>query len=93
MNEITLDTSLRRDPEQVFSSVDDEVVMLNVGEGKYYGFNKVASKIWDLLSDPINVKSIIEELIKIYDVSYDQCYRETIGCLNDMYKNKLVFVC
>jgi hypothetical protein len=93
MNEITLETSLKRDPEQVFSAVDDEVVMLNVDEGKYYGLNKVASKIWGLLANPIKVNAIIEELRKNYDVPYDQCYNETIGCLKEMYKNKLVIVC
>ena len=93
MTNISLRSSLKRDPEQVFSTVDNEVIMLNLNEGKYHAFNEVAARIWELLDQSIEVKSLVSILSKEYDISNTVCEKETLELLNELYKKNLIILC
>ena len=46
---ISADTIVMRDSEPIDTTVDDEVVMLSVRAGAYFGLNGVGSEIWSML--------------------------------------------
>jgi hypothetical protein len=78
---ITLDTIVQRDPEQEFTKIDDEVVMLSLKNGEYYALNSVASRIWEIIENEINTEKITEILIEEFDVDKKVCLDETLNCL------------
>ncbi len=88
--EITLKTIVQRDPNQDFSMIDDEVVMLSIENGEYYLLNEVASRIWQIIKNPIRVSEVLSKLLEEYSVSSHTCETETFECLNDFYKKGLI---
>ena len=89
---ITTDSYIKRNKEVFASEIDEEVVMMNVDTGRYYGMDTVGSRIWELIAEEIQVKDVIEKLMEEYDVSEEQCKSDVIEFLSELYENKLVQV-
>lgn len=70
--------------------IDGEIAMMNIEKGKYYGFNDVASCIWEIIDKPINVKQIIEKLLSEYDVEEEVCKTTVINFLSNLYSEDLI---
>ena len=93
MESISIESSLKRDPDQIFSKVDHEVIMLSLNEGKYYALNEVATRIWELIEKPIIVKDLIKKLYTEFDVSSNVCEKDTLELLNDLHEQGLIVIC
>ncbi|MFW5944368.1 MAG: lasso peptide biosynthesis PqqD family chaperone [Bacteroidota bacterium] len=89
---ITEDSYIKRNKEVFASEIDEEVVMMNVDTGKYYGMDTVGSRIWELIAEEIQVKDVIGKLMEEYDVEEEQCKNDVLEFLNELYENKLVQV-
>ena len=89
---ITTDNYIKRNKEVFASEIDDEVVMMNVDTGKYYGMDTVGSRIWELIAEEIQVREVIAKLMEEYDVGEEQCEKDVLEFLNELYENKLVNV-
>lgn len=74
----------------VQSKIDDEVVMMDIESGFYFGLNSVASIIWDLLKDGKTVDELADYLITEYDVSREQCLEETDILIKKMLDLKVI---
>ena len=88
--EITWESVVQRDPEQEFSMIDDEVVMLSLKNGEYYALNSVASRIWEIIDDRKTVKEITEILMEEFDVDEATCLKDTLECLYDFREKELI---
>jgi hypothetical protein len=66
---------------QVSSPVGEEAVILNVGEGVYYGVNAVGTRVWELIQRPASVDDIVQTIGREYDVAADRCERDVLGFL------------
>lgn len=89
---ITIDSYVKRNNEVFASEIDEEVVMMNIGTGKYYGMDVVGSRIWELVKKKIQVKSLIDKLLEEYDVSEEECKNDVIEFLRQLESNNLVEV-
>ena len=65
---INLDTIINKNLEIEDTDLDGEKVMMNLEKGEYFMMNEVGSRIWEIISKPINVKDIIETLRSEYEV-------------------------
>jgi hypothetical protein len=88
--EIGPDTMLQRKPGMLFNEIDGEVVMLSIENSKYYGMDKVGSRIWQLLENPMQFKELVARLMDEYDVTEEICGKETIDFLKKMTDKKLL---
>ena len=60
-------------PENVLSQgVDDEMVLLDLESGQYFGLNEVGARIWSLFQEGLTVSAVLGALLKEYDVSEEQ---------------------
>lgn len=75
---------IKRNPNQVFSIIDDEVVMLSIKNGEYYSLNKVGSEIWKFLSEPREFKTIIKYLSQEYDSNESNLSNDTSEFLYEL---------
>lgn len=89
---LTLDTVIKRDPDQIFNAVDSEVVMLNVDTGNYYSINHVGSYIWTMIEEPQTIGSCCNALVERYDVEAARCEAEVLVLLDQMIDEKLIIV-
>lgn len=76
--------------EVIQSKIGDEVVMLDVESGYYFGLNSVASVIWDLMKEKINLNSMVESLMQQYDIDKETCEADTLELLEKMIEKKII---
>ena len=83
-------TYVKRNNEVFANEIDGEAVMMNIQTGKYYGLDEIGSRIWELMEQKIQVKEIIEQLQKEYDVNEQQCKTDVLNLLNELKSNQLI---
>lgn len=88
--EIGPDTVLQRRNDLLFNEIDGEVVMLSVENSEYYGINKVGSRIWELLEQPIQLEKLICKLENEYSVTKEQCANDINAFIQKLIEKSLV---
>jgi hypothetical protein len=76
--------------EVIQSRIGDEVVMLDVESGYYFGLNSVASVIWDMMKEKIELNTLVENLMKEFDVDKATCELDTLELLEEMKGKKII---
>ncbi len=76
--------------ELLQSEIDGETIMMSIDNGKYYGLNTVASRIWEIIKDEPLLSELIEKLVEEYDIEKKQCEIETQEFLSNLIENKLI---
>lgn len=90
--EIRPETVLVRSRDPVSVEVDQTVVMLGLEQGKYYGLEGVAGRIWALLDEPRSVRDVCTALIAEYEIEPEACLSEVTSFLSELAREKLVRV-
>ena len=70
--------------------LDGEVAMMNPDKGKYYGFDSIASRVWEIIFKPITYEELINQLIVEYDVSKQTCENDIRSLLEKLLKEGLI---
>lgn len=78
--------------EAVHCDLEEEVVILGLKDGVYYGLNPVGSFIWKLIQKPISVKEIKEAILKEYEVDEKTCDNDLQELLDDLLDKGLIEV-
>ena len=74
----------------VQSQIGEEVVMLDMESGFYFGLNSVASVIWGLLADEIGFESLVDQLMTKFDVERALCEADTKELLDQMMEKNII---
>jgi hypothetical protein len=83
-------TTIARSEGLVEAGIDDEIVMMSIEQGDYYGLDSVASRIWQLLEQPQTVSKITAQLMAEYEVAAEQCRADTGAFVREMVEHGLV---
>jgi hypothetical protein len=81
---------LKRRQDLLSSRMDEETVMMNPETGKYYSLNPVATRIWELLSSPVNLDTIISVLTREFNVPEETCRTETLTFIQKLKDNSMI---
>ena len=73
-----------RNSKTISGRLHDELVMMDIDQGKYFSLNPVATRIWDLLENPLTSDELCLRLIDEYDVEPEQCRIEVEEHLAEM---------
>ena len=79
-----------RNNKTISGRLHDEMVMMDIEQGKYFSLNPVATRIWDLLEDPLTEGQLCGFLVEEYEVEAEQCREEVEELLAQMVKLGLV---
>lgn len=92
MQQFPLNTStfVQANPEVIIGQIGDEVVMMNIERGNYYGLNPMASHIWHLLNKETSIAAICTQLSVDYDVARDVCESEVCDFISQLINEGLV---
>lgn len=74
----------------VQSKIGEEVVMLDMDSGFYFGLNSVASVIWGLLEIEIGFEELINQLMAQFEVERSLCETDTKALLNQMLEKNII---
>jgi hypothetical protein len=83
-------TKYVRNSKTISGRLHDELVMMDIDQGKYFSLNPVATRIWDLLEKPMDTEELCAVLIDEYDVETERCRIEVEEHLAEMVKMGLV---
>lgn len=87
---INKNTILQRNPDQLFTMVDDEVVMLNIQHEEYLNLNKHASYIWQQLESPISFGALTDLLCSVYNVQKEVCIEDSLDFIIEFIKKDII---
>jgi len=62
-----------RNSELISATVDDDLVMMSMTKGEYYGISGVGARIWELLAEPTTLDSIVDTICTEYEVEPQVC--------------------
>ena len=89
---INLETVINKNLEIDDTDLDGEKVMMNLDKGEYFMINEVGSIIWEIISEPINVKEIISTLRNEYEVDEETCKDTVIEFLGRLDNADLISI-
>jgi hypothetical protein len=76
--------------DHVSSSLGEEVVILSLKEGKYFGLDPVGARLWQLIQKPVSVLHVRDQFLEEFDVESDQCLADLLDVLEDLAIHNLV---
>ena len=77
--------------EAVHCDVEDEVVILGLKDGVYYGLNPVGAFIWNtIIQEPKTVAEIRDAVLEEYDVEKEVCEKDLMELLTELSDKGLV---
>lgn len=88
--QITLDLTVSRSDSLLASDLDGETVVMDVERAHYYGINPIGSVIWSLLSEPIVVRELCNELVARFNVPQEQCETDVLAFLESMQDRNMI---
>jgi hypothetical protein len=81
-----------RNNKTISGRLHDELVMMDIDQGKYFSLNPVATRIWDLLEQYSRVDELCRQLVEEYEVDFEQCLCEVEDHIKEMVNLGLVFM-
>lgn len=72
------------------SAIGDEVVMMDIDSGFYFGLNTVASVIWSKLETAIGFDELIDQLLGIYIIDRQTCEVDTKELLDQFLEKNII---
>ena len=92
MQKLNLHNVVQRDPDVIAAEAGEDVVMVSIEKGQYYGVSGIAREIWQAIERPRMVSDLISDLVVNYNVDRAACERETLLFLEDLLAEHLLQV-
>jgi hypothetical protein len=89
---LTLNSIIQRDPNVIAAEADQDLIMVSIASGYYYGLSDVAREIWEAIERPTKVSDLVDNLTLSYDVNSSSCEEQTLSFLEAMLAEDLLQV-
>jgi hypothetical protein len=89
-NNFQADTLLRRSEKVVSTNLDQEVVMMSIERGSYYGLDHAGTDIWEYLAEPKTFQDLCSHLMSRYTVEKKMCESDVVEFLTQMLEEELI---
>jgi len=89
---LKLDSIVQRDTDVLAAEADQDLVMVSIANGAYYGVSDVAREIWEAIEHPKKVSDLINDLTASYNVDRALCEEQTLSFLKSLLAERLLQV-
>jgi hypothetical protein len=83
-------TTFKRHPDLLETTLDNEVVLMSIERGSYFGLENTGKRIWQLLETPQTLAQLQEALGNEYEAPPDVIARDVAVFLQKMLDNGVV---
>ncbi len=90
--ELSGSTIITVSKDYVYCNVEDEMVLLGMEDGIYYGLNPVGAFIWEQIKEPKTVNEVRDAILKEYDVEKEECSQDLFELLHELAEKGLIIV-
>jgi len=87
---MTLDTKVVVSKDQVSCDLADEMAILNLKNGVYYGLNTLGAYIWNLIQAPITASVLCKTITQQFEVEPERCERDLLTLLEKLEREGLI---
>lgn len=81
-----------RTPDVLSTDLDDELVLMSIDLGNYYGVSSTARRIWELLEPPTTLGNLLERLAGEFDAPTEDLRRDVCTFLEKLQLEGLVSI-
>jgi len=85
-----IDARYIRNGKTISGRLHDEMVMMDLEQGKYFSLNPIATRIWDLLEKEQTIEELCALLTEEYEVESKRCLEEVSEYLGEMFRLRLI---
>jgi len=89
---LTMNSIVQRDSEVVAAEADQDLIMVSIATGYYYGLSNVAREIWDAIERPKKISDLVQDLTTTYNIDAPSCEDQTLSFLKALLEEGLVQV-
>jgi hypothetical protein len=75
---------VQRKGEWLSARIGEECAMMSVETGNYLTLSRVATRIWELIEQPMTVPALCDRLTEEFDVTAEHCRAEVDQFLADL---------
>jgi hypothetical protein len=90
MTALTEQTHLELSRDQIATTLDHEVVILNTHTGRYFTLSGIGTKVWELLQTTQTPQQLQQIILETYDVSEARCQQDLFKLLGEMHHAGLI---
>lgn len=83
-------TILKRGDDIVFNTLDDDIIMMSMKNGEYYGLDAIGTWIWDKIESPVSFEGLIKAIMLEFEVSEEDCINDVKDFLVSMNEKELI---
>jgi hypothetical protein len=87
---ISMNSVITVTKELVSADLGEEVAILHLENGVYYGLDAVGARIWDLIQEPKRVDELQNSILMEYDVEPGRCKSDLLDLLEELEGQGLV---
>jgi len=84
--------TVRAADDLLVTEFGDELVILNLKDGVYYGLAGVGVHVWALVKEPTDIAAICDEITARFEVDRAECERDIRALVDALASNGLVRV-
>lgn len=88
--EIADATRISRSTSLLVAGVNDDLVMMDLKLGRYYGLDRVGADVWSRLETPVTFAALIDSLVGDYDADRDRIAADVRQLLAVMVRHNVV---
>jgi hypothetical protein len=85
-----LDTKLSIPPQVMSRLVGDEMVLLDLESGVYFGLDGVGQRIWESIGKGLTLRSIASAIVAEFEVEEEQAQADVIEFVRDLVERGLL---
>ncbi len=90
--ELELTSVLQRNNELMTAEMGDELVMLHLDQGSYFGLDDIGKEIWLQLKEPGSFADLCAQLQAEFDIDPATCEADVRKFLTRLARNNLVTI-
>jgi hypothetical protein len=89
---LTLNSRVVRSKDFITSTVDNDLVMMSLEKGIYYGLDEIGSHVWAHIAEPITIHDLCQKMTSQFEVGADQCQTDVLAFLHELQKENMIHV-
>lgn len=87
---LTLSSTICRSEDHLAAAIDDELVLMSVEKGNYYGLDAIGTDIWQRLDGQVIVSDLCAALGRDYDADAETIRRDVLALLERLMAEGLI---
>ncbi len=80
----------RPSPRVLSQAVHDELVLLDLDAGTYFGLNAIGARVWEGLARERSLTEVLGELLNVYEVSAARLETDVAALIDDLLERGLL---